>query len=202
MFFIFKATRVALLEKLKKNQHFTRSTYFALEISKKKHSYPNCCSNYHRGGRGTSPTRRQLGYCLLLFLHRNCLYPSSSTIPITNYCIPCIITWSWYYSPFTWVCVTSGVSPSATERLLQYIRASYQLTSATANIPDIEIRISAINTTSLGFFIECDYNSVIVWKNSNRLPSQIRPVNLFAGRVKRISICVQDHKVRLPSPYE
>ena len=45
-----RATRVSLLEKLKKkNKHFTRSIYFTLEVSKKQRSYPNCCSNYHRG---------------------------------------------------------------------------------------------------------------------------------------------------------
>ena len=33
--FYSRATRVALLEKLKKNKHFTRSIHFTLEISKK-----------------------------------------------------------------------------------------------------------------------------------------------------------------------
>ena len=60
-------------------------------------------------------------------------------------------------------------NPPADVCIERVIAGKNRDSTATANIPDFEIGIPALDTAGLGFLVEGDYNSIIIRKNCNRL---------------------------------
>ena len=55
-----------------------------------------------------------------------------------------------------------GSNPPADVCIKCVIAGKNRNSAAVADIPDFEIGISALNTASFGFLVECDYNSIII----------------------------------------